>query len=70
MLKPHIKHGTHIWNHTTDMDIIKTYKKGKHLNILEKYHTYKISKHNLHTNDTYIDTHNPLFRTMQEMNTS
>jgi hypothetical protein len=40
------------------MDIIKTEKEGKH-------HTYiyKISKHRLHKNDTYIDTHNPIFET-------
>jgi hypothetical protein len=53
------------------MDIIRTHKKGKHLNTLEKYHIYnKISKNNLHMNDTNIDTHNPIFRTLQEMNTS
>jgi hypothetical protein len=46
------------------VDIIGTHKKGKHLNTLEKYHIYKISKNNLHTSDTNIDTHNPLFRTL------
>jgi hypothetical protein len=52
------------------MDIIRTQKKGKHLNTLEKYHIYKTSKNNLHMNDTNIDTHNTVFRTLQEMNTS
>jgi hypothetical protein len=42
------------------MDIIRTYRKGKHLNALEKYHLYKISKNNLQMNDTNIDTHNPI----------
>jgi hypothetical protein len=51
-------------------DITRTHKKGKHLNTLEKYHIYKISKNNLHVNDTNIDIHNPIFRTLQEMNTS
>jgi hypothetical protein len=31
-------------NITDTIDIIKTEKKGKHLNTLEKYHIYKISK--------------------------
>jgi hypothetical protein len=51
------------------MGIIKTHKKGKYLKTLEKYHIYKISKNNLHMNDTGIDTHDPIFRTLQEMNT-
>jgi hypothetical protein len=33
--------------------VIKTEKKGKHLNTLEKYHIYKISKHRLNMNDTH-----------------
>jgi hypothetical protein len=36
-------------------------RKGKHLNTLEKYHIYEVSKKNLHTNDTNIDTYNPIF---------
>jgi hypothetical protein len=38
------------------MDIIKTGKKGKHLNTVEKYHIYNISKDNLHMNDTSSHT--------------
>jgi hypothetical protein len=38
------------------MAIIKTGGKGKHLNTLEKYHICRISKDNLHINDTHIDT--------------
>jgi hypothetical protein len=45
------------------VDIIKTGKKGKHLNTLEKYHIYRISKDNLHMNDTY----NPIFETLYEV---
>jgi hypothetical protein len=52
----HILNIEHKYGSITDtMDIIKAEKKGKHLNILEKYHIYKISKNRLHMNDTYID---------------
>jgi hypothetical protein len=54
---------------TETMDIIR-HERGKHLNTLEKYHIYKIGKNDLHKNDTNIDTHNRIFRTLQEMNTS
>jgi hypothetical protein len=61
----------HIYGAVTDtMDIIRTHKKGRKLNILEKYHIYKISKNRLHVNDTNIDTHNPIFRILQEINIS
>jgi hypothetical protein len=33
------------------MDIVKTGKKGKHLNTLEKYHIYRTSEDNLHMNE-------------------
>jgi hypothetical protein len=49
------------------MDIIKTGKKGKHLNTLEKYHIYGISKDNVQKNDTYIDTYNPIFETLYKL---
>jgi hypothetical protein len=52
------------------MDIIGTHEKGKPLNTLEKYHIYKISENNLHMNGTNIDTYKPVFRTLQEINTS
>jgi hypothetical protein len=51
-------------------DIIRTQKKGRHLNTLEKYHIYKISKNNLYMNDIIIDTYNPVSRILQERNTS
>jgi hypothetical protein len=37
------------------MKVLKTEKKGRHLNTLEKYHIYKTSKEGLQMNDTYID---------------
>jgi hypothetical protein len=52
------------------MDIIRTHRKEKYFKKLETYHRYKISKNNLHVKDTNIDTHNPTFRTLQEINTS
>jgi hypothetical protein len=38
-------------------------------NTPEKYHIYKISKDNLQMSDTNADTHNPIFRALQETNT-
>jgi hypothetical protein len=38
---------------TSSMDIIKTGRKGEHLSILEKYYIYRISKDNMHMNDTH-----------------
>jgi hypothetical protein len=54
---------------TDTMDIITTGRKGKHLNTQESYHIYKTSRGNLHMNDTHIDTHNPIFQTLQETDT-
>jgi hypothetical protein len=51
------------------MDIIKTGKKGKHLNTLKKYHIYRISKDNLLMNDTYNDRFKPIFKTLRELYT-
>jgi hypothetical protein len=34
------------------MDVITTGNKGKYLTALERYHIYRISKDNLHMNDT------------------
>jgi hypothetical protein len=54
---------------TDTMDIIRTHRKGKHLNTLEKYHIYKISRENIQMNDTNTDTHNPIFQALHETNT-
>jgi hypothetical protein len=37
--------------------------------MLEKYHMYKISGVNLQMNDTDRDTHNAIFKALQEMDT-
>jgi hypothetical protein len=44
-------------------------RKRKQLNSLEKFHIYKISENNLHVNDTNTATHNPMQRTLHELNT-
>jgi hypothetical protein len=56
------------WSITNTMNIIRTQKKAKHLNTLEKYHIHKISKSRLHMNDPYVDIYNPIFETLQELN--
>jgi hypothetical protein len=63
----HILNTGHTYGTITDtMDVIKTVRKARHLNILEKYHICKISRSNLHMNDTHIDTHNPIFQIIHE----
>jgi hypothetical protein len=42
---------------------------GKYLNKLEKYHIYETSRDKLHVNNTYIDTHNPIFEALHEIYT-
>lgn len=51
------------------MGIITTEKQGNCLNTLERYHIYRISKCRLCMDDTYIDTPNLMFGTLQEINT-
>jgi hypothetical protein len=64
----HILNTGHTYGTICDtMDIITTRRKGKHLNTLENYHIYRISKDNLHMNDTYNDTHKPIFETLHEL---
>jgi hypothetical protein len=63
----HILNMEHTYGTTTvTMDVIRTGRKGRHLNTLEKYHIYKISR-NLHMNDAHIETHNPIFQTLHEL---
>jgi hypothetical protein len=67
----HIVNMGHTYRTITDiMDIIRTQKTGKHINTLQKYYICNFSKNSLYMNDTNIDTHNPIFRKLQEMNTS
>jgi hypothetical protein len=53
---------------TNTKNILKVETKGKHLNTLEKYYIYKISKDNLHMNDVNIKTHNSIFQALNELN--
>jgi hypothetical protein len=41
---------------TSTMRVLKTERKGKHLNTLEKYHIYKTSKDGMKMNDTSTPT--------------
>jgi hypothetical protein len=52
---------------TDNMDIIRAGRKGRHLDTSEKYHVYKISRNNLHMNDTYTEAYNPIFQTVHEL---
>jgi hypothetical protein len=63
----HILNTGHTYGTITDtMDIIRKGKKGRHLNTLEKYHIYKVSKTNIHLNDTHNEAHNLIFQVMHE----
>jgi hypothetical protein len=58
----------HTYGTTTDtIDVIRYGRKGRHLNTLEKYHIYRISKTNVHLNDTYNETHNTIFQVIYEI---
>jgi hypothetical protein len=60
----------HAYGSITDTtNIMKTEKKGKYLNTLEKYHVYKVSRKRLQISDANIDVYNPIFETLQELNT-
>jgi hypothetical protein len=64
----HILNTGHTNGKTTNtMDIIRTGRNDRHLNTLEKYRFYKISRNKLHINDTQIETHNPIFQTVHEL---
>jgi hypothetical protein len=64
----HIFSTGHTYGTITDnMDVIRRGRKGRHLNTLERYHIYKISRNNLHMNNTHIETHNPIFQTVHEL---
>jgi hypothetical protein len=46
------------------MEIMKTERKVRYLNTLERYYIYEVSKDNLQMKDTYVDTHNPIFEAL------
>jgi hypothetical protein len=51
------------------MQIMKIERKGKHLNTLEKYHIYRISKEGIHMNDIHDETYNPIFEVINNIDT-
>jgi hypothetical protein len=53
---------------TNTMKVLKTQRKGKHLNTLKRYYIYKMRKDGLQMNDACIDTRNPIFEIIQEEN--
>jgi hypothetical protein len=58
----------HAYGTTADtMEITTTRKEGRYLNTSERYNIYEISRENLHTNDTHIDTHKPIFETLHRI---
>jgi hypothetical protein len=66
----HILNTGHTYGTTEDtMEIITIGRKGKYLNTLKKYHIYKVSRNNLHMNDTSIDAHNPIFEELHKIYT-
>jgi hypothetical protein len=53
----HILNPGHSYGSITDtMEIMKIERKRKHLNALDKYHIYKISKEGTHMNDIHDET--------------
>jgi hypothetical protein len=64
----HILNTGHTYKTINDaIDIIRNGRKGRHLNTLEKYHVYKISKTNIQLNDTYNEMQNPIFQEIYEI---
>jgi predicted ATP-grasp superfamily ATP-dependent carboligase len=59
-------HGTYIGTIKNSMDVIRTERKGRNLNILRKYHIYRICK-NLHMNDTHVEAQNHIFQRVHEL---
>jgi hypothetical protein len=65
----HILNSGHTYGSVTDMmKVLKTQRKGKHLNTLERYYIYKMRKNGIQVKDACIDTHNPIFEIIQEEN--
>jgi hypothetical protein len=65
----HILNTGHTCGSITDtMKTLKTQRKERHLNTLERYCMYKMRKNGTQINDAHIDTHNPIFEIIQEEN--
>jgi hypothetical protein len=66
----HILSRGHAYGSVTDtMEGMEVERKGKHLNTLEKYHIYRLSRSRLHMNDAHVDTYNPIFEAKEEVDT-
>jgi hypothetical protein len=64
----YIRNPGHKYGPITDtMNIIKTHKKGKHMNTLEKYHIHKLYANNLHMNDSAIEPNNSTFKILHRI---
>jgi hypothetical protein len=64
----HILNTGHAYGTITDtMEIMKTERKGRHLNTLERYYIYKASKDKIQMNDTNIDIYNPIFEALHNI---
>jgi hypothetical protein len=48
------------------MEIMKTERKGRHLNTLETYYIYKVSKDKIQMNNTN-DIYNPIFEALHNI---
>jgi hypothetical protein len=48
------------------MTILHNIGKGAHMNTLEKFRIYEISKQGMHLNDTFTDVTNPISETLTQ----
>jgi hypothetical protein len=59
----HILDTQHPYGPMTDiMKILHLNQKGREMNTWERYHIYTLSRDELQLNDTHTDTHNPIFK--------
>jgi hypothetical protein len=65
----HMLNTGHTYRSVIDtMKVLKMQRKEMHLNTLERYYIYKMRKNGIQMKDTCIDTHNPIFKIIQEEN--
>jgi hypothetical protein len=65
--KTYIKHWNAYGTITDTIEIMKTERKGRHLNTLEIYYIYKVSKDKIQMNDTNVDIYNPIFEALHNI---
>jgi hypothetical protein len=57
----------HAYGYIEDtMTILHNTGKGPHMNSLERFHSYEISKQGMHLHDTVTDITNPIFETLTQ----